>query len=30
MIVDNIKNASKYYGLGDDFKRALEYMGGAK
>ena len=26
MIVDNIKNASKYYGLGDDFKRALEYM----
>ena len=26
MIVDNIKNASKYYGLGEGFKRALEYM----
>ena len=26
MTVDNIKNASKYYGLGEGFKRALEYM----
>lgn len=26
MIVDNIKNASKYYGLGENFKKALEYM----
>ena len=26
MIVDNIKNASKYYGLGEGFKKALEYM----
>ena len=26
MIVDNIKNVSKYYGLGEGFKKALEYM----
>lgn len=26
MIVDNIKNASDYFCLGDDFKRALEFM----
>ena len=26
MIVDNIKNASKYFGLGDNFKKALEYI----
>jgi YhcH/YjgK/YiaL family protein len=26
MIVDNIKNASKYYNLGDKYKKALEYI----
>lgn len=26
MIVDNIKNASDYFCLGDNFKRALEFM----
>ena len=26
MIVDNIKNASAYFCLGDDFKKALEFM----
>lgn len=26
MIVDNITNAAKYYGLGENFKKALEYI----
>ena len=26
MISDNIKNASKYYSLGEDFKKAFEFL----
>ena len=26
MVFDNLRNAEKYYGLGPDFKKALEYL----